>query len=120
MVPLANWYSYFSETVKKDELNNILLAISADNQILGSVLIDRNKRMWNRILGDKVGTLGALGVSEKARGQGIGLALAAKGTEILKESGTEVCFIGWTWLVEWYGKLSYKVWRDYQMSTKNI
>lgn len=115
-----DWYSYFSETMKKDKLDDILLAVSADNQILGSVLIDRNKRVWNRILGNKVGALGALGVSEETRGQGLGLALAARGTEILRESGVEVCFLGWTWLVDWYGKLGYKVWREYQMSTKNI
>lgn len=115
-----NWYKYFSSTIDKNELGNILIARSSQGKILGSVLIDRDKKVWDRLLGDKVGTLGALGVSEDAREQGIGLALAAKGTEILKTSGSYVCYLGWTWLIDWYGKLGYKVWREYQMSTKNI
>lgn len=114
-----DWYGYFSEAIKENKLNNILLAVSVNNQILGSVLIDRDKKAWNRILGGKAGVLGALGVSENVRGWGIGLALAAKGTEILKENDLEVCFLSWTWLIDWYGKLGYKVWREYQMSTKN-
>ena len=113
-----NWYKYFSSTVDKNELDNILIAKSSQSKILGSVLIDRDKKVWSRLLGDKVGALGALGVSEDARGQGVGLGLAAKGTEILKASGVDVCYLGWTWLIDWYGKLGYKVWREYQMSTK--
>lgn len=115
-----NWYKYFSSTADKNELDNILIAKSSQGKILGSVLIDRDKNVWNRLLGDKVGALGALGVSEDSRGQGVGLALAARGTEILKASGVDVCYLGWTWLIDWYGKLGYKVWREYQMSTKNI
>lgn len=116
----SDWYGYFSAAIEENKLDNVLIALSSDNQILGSVLIDRNKKAWNRILGDRVGALGALGVSESARGQGIGLALAAKGSEILKDSEVEVCFLGWTRLIDWYGKLGYKVWREYQMATKNI
>lgn len=115
-----NWYKYFSSTVNKNELGDILIAKSSQENILGSVLIDRDKKVWNRLLGNKVGALGALGVSEDARGQGVGLALTAQGTEILKASGVDVCYLGWTWLIDWYGKLGYKVWCEYQMGTKNI
>ncbi|OGC68455.1 hypothetical protein A2415_00270 [candidate division WWE3 bacterium RIFOXYC1_FULL_39_7] len=115
-----NWYKYFSSTVGKNKLNDILIAKSSRNKILGSVLIDRDKKVWTCLLGNKIGALGALGVSENARGQGVGLALAAKGTEILKASEVDVCYLRWTWLVDWYGKLGYKVWREYQMSTINF
>lgn len=115
-----NWFKYISSTVDKNELGGILIAKSSQGKILGSVLIDRDKKVWNRLLGNKVGALGALGVSENARGQGVGLALAAKGTEILKASGVDVCYLGWTWLIDWYGKLGYKVWCEYQMAMKNI
>lgn len=115
-----NWYKYFSLTADKNELDNILIAKSLQGKILGSLLIGRDKKVWSRLLGNKVGTLGALGVSEDARGQGVGLALAAKGTEILKASGIDICFLGWTWLIDWYGKLGYKVWREYRLSSKSI
>jgi len=115
-----HWYKYFSSTIDKNELDNILIAKSSQGKIVGSVLIDRDKKVWNRLLGNKVGALGALGVSEDSQGQGVGLALAAQGTEILKADGVDVCYLGWTWLIDWYGKLGYKVWCEYQMSTKSI
>jgi len=54
------------------------------------------------------------------RRKGIGLAMVAKGTEILIKNGINACLIGWTPWIDWYGKLGYKVWRKYQMSWKKI
>ena len=112
------WYDYYVKTINSGKLNNILLAVSSNGQILGSVLIDNNKNIWSKKLGNKVGAIGALGVCEEARNQGIGLGLVAKATEILKKRGIEICFLGWTWLVDWYGKLGYEVWQEYKIANK--
>lgn len=64
--------------------------------------------------------LTTLGVAEPQRGQGIGLALAACVTATLWERGVETSSVGWTWLVDWYGKLGYRLWREYWMSRKAI
>jgi beta-N-acetylhexosaminidase len=114
------WYKYFVSAVAENRFNDILLALSPRNRVLGSLLVDRNKKVWDRLLGNSVGALGALGVSNDFRGKGIGLSLAAKGTEVLRDSNVKVCYLGWTWLIDWYGSLGYKVWREYQMATRDV
>jgi hypothetical protein len=52
---------------------------------------------------------------DSERERGIGLALADKITLELARENVDVSFVGWTWLVEWYGKLGYKVWEEYDM-----
>ena len=88
------------------------------------VLMPRSYRqpdgfIWQELLGPKTGGIGTLGVREDARGRGIGLALAARTTEILRDRGLGSSYVGWTWLVDWYGKLGYRVWRKYAMSWRN-
>jgi beta-N-acetylhexosaminidase len=63
-----------------------------------------------------VGALGTVGVAAARRGQGIGLALVARGSEILKEQGINQCHISWVVLLDFYGKLGYRTWRSYKMS----
>jgi len=55
---------------------------------------------------------------EAVREKGIGLALAARVTELLQQRGLGMSYVGWTWLVDWYGRLGYRVWREYVMSWK--
>lgn len=111
------WEKYFTSALKGESGEDILLAMNGD-KILGSALVGEKQNIWSKILSDKVGTIGALGVDKSVRGQGIGLALAARATELLRDKGLTKSYLGWTWLVDWYGKLGYKVWRKYQMSTK--
>lgn len=107
-----NWEKFF----ERSSLDKILLA-KVDNQIAGSVLlIDSQGFVWSKLL-NSPGGFGALGVDSKYRSRGIGLALAAKATEILKERGVKNSFLGWTYLDKWYGKLGYKVWREYLYGT---
>jgi hypothetical protein len=54
------------------------------------------------------------------RGQGIGLALAARVTEALYERGLTNSYIGWTWLIDWYGRLGYQVWQEYIMAWRQL
>lgn len=78
-----------------------------------------NDIRWLSLLGTNTGGIGVLGVAEPLREQGIGLALAARVTEIVRERSLERSYIGWTWLVDWYGRLGYKVWQEYIMSWRN-
>ena len=72
--------------------------------------------LWTRLLGDDCGGLGAVGVAAGVRGQGIGTALVARGSDVLRERGVGNSCIGWTWLVDFYGRLGYRPWRSYAMS----
>ncbi|MDD3646944.1 MAG: GNAT family N-acetyltransferase [Candidatus Dojkabacteria bacterium] len=112
---------------KFDNMDHSDILFAYDKEILGTVLLtDQNSNFqgttltWNKILGENMGGFGALGVAEKAREKGIGMTLAAKASEILKQRGVENCFLGWTWLVDWYAKLRFKVWQEYKMSWKKL
>jgi hypothetical protein len=59
-------------------------------------------------------------VAASVRENGIGLAIAARVTELLRERGAARSYVGWTWLVDWYGRLGYKVWQEYVMSWKTL
>jgi len=113
------WLPYFSTAVETGRLKDILIAISTAGEIQGSALIEQNPAKWKK-LGSKIGDIGCVGVAVEARNQGIGLALAAQGTKQIKDAGCETAFLGWTWLIDWYGKLGYKVWSAYQMGSKSI
>jgi ribosomal protein S18 acetylase RimI-like enzyme len=115
-----DWYKYFKTTLEKEEFDNILLSIKSKNEIVGSVLISSVDFIWESLLDGKVGTFGSLGVQKSERGKGIGLALSLKAMEVLKKRRMKYCFLGWTYLTDWYGKLGYKVWRKYRMSWKNL
>lgn len=69
--------------------------------------------VWERILGEDVGGFGSVGVAEKWRGRGLGLALCAAAAERLRDRGVRLCHIDWTAHLEFYGKLGFDVWREY-------
>lgn len=122
-----DWYRYYESITKTNEFEDILIVSDRQNNIIGTVLLsNKNSKskgnfwIWRKLLGINSGAFGAIGVHPEMRSKGIGLALAGKATEMLKERGVEVSYIGWTWLIDWYGKLGYKVWREYQMSWREI
>jgi len=105
----SDWVRYF-----EDSQNENIFIVKLNNKIVGSVLLfGKEGFVWNKLL-DGAGGFGALGVAESCRGKGIGLALAAKATEILRQRGVKSSFLGWTYLDKWYGKLGYEVWRKYE------
>jgi len=121
------WFDYFALRIKKGDYENILVAKNSAGDIVGSVLLfgpfkggSSTDFKWKKVLSNSMGGLGSLGVSKKMREKGIGMAIAIKATEILKKRGVHNGYVGWTWLVDWYGRLGYKVWMSYQMAKKKI
>ncbi len=121
-----NWYQYFELAVKHQALHDILLARGRAGSLIGAVLVSDQESKWEaggkwqQLLGKNVGAIGCLGVADHARGRGIGLFMADYATEMLKRRGCTTSYIGWTWLVDWYAKLGYKIWREYKMSWQNL
>ncbi len=102
------WVEYFRIATPR----NILVA-KIDNTIVGTCILSNQKEFtWPELL-NSTGGFGVLGVSEAYRNKGIGLSLAATATQVLKERGNSNSFLGWTYLDKWYGKLGYKVWKEY-------
>jgi ribosomal protein S18 acetylase RimI-like enzyme len=122
-----NWLKYFQLVANQSGYEDILIALDEQNTIAGSLLVRdqratwrKNGVLWDELLGDAVGGIGCVGVSESHRGQGIGLAMVARATELLKERNCNTGFIGWTTLTDWYAKLGFQPWREYLMGTFEI
>ncbi|OGD84115.1 hypothetical protein A2572_03245 [Candidatus Collierbacteria bacterium RIFOXYD1_FULL_40_9] len=107
----SNWYEYYLDDLTKGKYDEIFFAHKGDEIIAISKLwIGGN---WDLLFENNVGGGGALGVSEKWRGKGIGLAMKTWGTEILRDKGVKYVWIGWTSSIGFYEKLGFRVWRRY-------
>lgn len=112
-INFPNWEKYFESAIENNRLDDIFI-VRDKEKILGSTILFSGKGfVWSKLL-DNTGGFGALGISEDQRGKGVGLALAAKATEILKQRNVKNSFLGWTYLNKWYGILGYEIWREYE------
>lgn len=73
---------------------------------------------YGPMLGPHAGTIGCVGVAPDAHGRGIGTAMVARASELLRDAGTRTCFIGWAVRDRFYGRLGYRPWRRYRMFEK--
>jgi GNAT superfamily N-acetyltransferase len=71
------------------------------------------------ILGSAAGTIGCVGAALSRQGQGIGTALVARASKILRDAGTRNCHIGWTTRESFYQHAGYQPWRRYAMSSRS-
>lgn len=112
-----SWLRYFESA----EAEEVVAAKDAGGNVVGTALVAPPcDFLWEAILGANTGGVAVLGVCEDRREQGIGLAIAARVTELLKARGVATSYVGYTWLVDWYGKLGYAVWREYSMRGKRL
>jgi beta-N-acetylhexosaminidase len=117
------WFPYYQPVLQREGYAEVLVAKEVNQGIVGTCLVAdphtpgwQDDIRWMSLLGKNTGEVSVLGVAESMREQGIGLALAARATELVQERGLERSYLGWTWLVNWYGKLGYQVWQEYVMS----
>jgi GNAT superfamily N-acetyltransferase len=118
------WHHFFELTARRGQYRDLLAAWNAEGRVIGSLLLfqaqaaqsaDRSV-IWQALLGPDMGGLGAVGVAETAREGGIGTALVARASELLKARGVRQAHIGWTHLLQFYGRLGYVPWRSYDMA----
>jgi ribosomal protein S18 acetylase RimI-like enzyme len=116
------WAQYFQMNATPAHFDSILAAWDGDT-VVGALLLEKADiegfnpgGVWHLILGDHMGSIGAVGVDEVRQGQGIGLAMVAVASEILQKRGVQQCIIGWTDLLGFYGRLGYREWRAYAMT----
>lgn len=121
------WAEGYAAMVRRGEGGDMVVAVGPGGDVVGSsgILSPRSAAWrarfpWSRVLGERTGGVGALGVAEAHRGRGVGLALAAFVTEQLRQEGLAHSYVGWTWLADWYGRLGYRVWQQYVMSRKAL
>lgn len=115
------WSPFFEDALRRSDYGNILVACDREGCVIGSVLLDcLSPRMWRHTLGGACGALSVLGVKEENQKAGVGLALASRAMELLRDRGCLRCYIHWTGLTDWYGKLGATIWAEYRMSSKRI
>jgi GNAT superfamily N-acetyltransferase len=96
---------------------NILVARDSDGAISGTLLFEGPgaDTVFLPLLGPAAGTIGCVGVAPHRQGQGIGTAMVARASEILRDAGTRTCHIGWTVRESFYARAGYRPWRRYRM-----
>ena len=76
--------------------------------------------IYEPLLGPRAGTIGCVGVAPPAQGSGVGSAMVARASELLRDAGTRACHIGWTRREQFYRRLGYAPWRRYHMARRQV
>ncbi len=122
-----SWAPAYQSVATLGDHADVLLARDGDGHIIGAVTmyspLSHPQRMdvrWKTLLGNDAGAIGVVGVRARERNRGIGHALVARASEIVRDRGARHCFIGWAWMIGLYGELGYHVWREYRMSRREL
>ena len=67
------------------------------------------------MLGERAATIGCVGVVGAAEGRGIGTAMVARASLLLRDRGCRSCHIGWVVREGFYVRAGYRPWRRYRM-----
>lgn len=114
-----NWGEYYLEEQLKTRPLDFFFAHINDEVIAVSTLWKGNSN-WDLLFENSVGGGGALGIAEKWRGKGIGLAMKCWGTEKIKLEGIKYVYIGWTDAIGFYEKLGFKIWRTFKETLLHV
>jgi GNAT superfamily N-acetyltransferase len=101
---------------------SVLVARDRSGAVVGTLLFSGppGATIYEPLLGPEAGTIGCVGVAEAARGAGIGSAMVARASELLRDAGTGACHIGWTRRERFYARLGYRRWRRYHMARRRL
>jgi ribosomal protein S18 acetylase RimI-like enzyme len=101
---------------------NLLTARDRGGRIVGTLLFagpDPNA-LLAPMLGPASGTIGCVGVALDAQRRGVGSAMVARASELLRDAGTRMCHIGWTARETFYRRVGYEPWQRYAMARHRL
>jgi GNAT superfamily N-acetyltransferase len=117
----TGWVKDFTNYLEQGRASDVLLAQrQSDGEIIAACLLEADAQRWAARFPQPLAAPGCYLTAGQWQNRGIGMALVARSVEILQARGCKTCFIGWTWLVDWYGKLGFQVWQENIMSWKEI
>jgi ribosomal protein S18 acetylase RimI-like enzyme len=101
---------------------NALIAWDSEGSIAGTLLFSGPGAdiVFGPMLGPDAGSIGCVGVAPRQQGHGVGTAMVARASEILRDSGTRTCHISWTTRESFYTRAGYQPWRRYRMFYRAI
>jgi beta-N-acetylhexosaminidase len=102
--------------------SSVLVAHDADRMIVGTLLFrgPPDATIYTPLLGPEAGTIGCVGVTAAARGAGVGSAMVARASELLRDAGTGTGHIGWTERERFYSRVGYTTWRRYREARRPL
>ncbi|HLZ56148.1 MAG TPA: GNAT family N-acetyltransferase [Ktedonosporobacter sp.] len=123
-----NWLMHYQRCARLGDYQDLLVARDQqDGRVVGTTLMytsashpERTDVIWQPLLGKDAGAMGAVGVASSERGRGIGIALVARASDLLKGRGVGNCYIDWVELTDFYAKLGYEKWRSYHTSWREL
>jgi beta-N-acetylhexosaminidase len=100
--------------------SSVLVARDRAGAVVGTLLFrgPLGATIYEPLLGPEAGTIGCVGVAARARGAGVGSAMVARASELLRDAGTRACHIGWTRREQFYARVGYVPWRRYHMARR--
>lgn len=123
----ASWLPHYKRLARLSDYQDFLIARDHDGSVVGTLLMytprshaERTDVIWCVLLGYDAGAMGAVGVAPSAQGRGIGIALVAVASDVLKARGIKNCYIDWVELTDFYAKLGYAKWRSFATSKRQI
>lgn len=102
--------------------NQVLAAGNARDGVVASLLLEgpESASPFTPMLGTDMGTIGCVGVGEEHQGRGIGTALVARASELLRARGVRRCHIGWIERERFYRRSGYRRWRVFLMCRRSL
>ncbi|MHB8625005.1 MAG: GNAT family N-acetyltransferase [Aggregatilineales bacterium] len=123
----AAWADTYRYVISVGDISDVLLARDSVKGIVGALLMvgpwsnpSRIDAAWTTLHGESLGGLGEVGTAKDERGRGVGLGLVARGSELLKARGVSYAHIGYTSLLDFYGKLGYHPWQKYRIGVRML
>jgi beta-N-acetylhexosaminidase len=122
-----NWLAEYEIIRASGHWSDLLIGRNPAGTIVASLIMfspasdqTRGDKTWSLLLGEMMGALGAVGVAKAERGKGFGLALVARGAEIVRERGGRICHIHWTAVPGFYERLGFRIWHSFAMSSRDL
>jgi beta-N-acetylhexosaminidase len=117
MAAFPDWVPWFERLD-----SSVLVARDRVGAVVGTLLFGGppGATIYEPLLGPEAGTIGCVGVAPPAQGAGVGSAMVARASELLRDAGTRACHIGWTRREQFYRRLGYAPWRRYHMARRAV
>jgi len=102
--------------------SSVLVARDGEGRVVGTLLFrgPDEALLFAPFLGPMTGTIACVGVADDAQGHGVGSAMVAHASELLRRAGTRARHIGWVVRRGFYVRVGDAPWRRYRMSRRQL
>jgi GNAT superfamily N-acetyltransferase len=115
---------YFPEWSRwfRDPSKDPLLAYDEAGALVGSLLLagPGHATLYWPLLGEDSAEIACVGVAPAQENRGVGSAMVARASQVLRQRHAGVCHIGWAVRVGFYSRIGYTPWRRYSMRARTL